>query len=57
MGEVDEFTLASILERHAVVDCVEERFVFLQQWDSFGKVMVPFYEAHGSVEWRMYDGR
>lgn len=32
------------------MDRVEERLVFLDQWYTFHKVVVPFHEAHCGVE-------
>jgi hypothetical protein len=37
-------------QRHAVVNGMEEGFIFLDQLDAFYEVVVPFHIAHCGVE-------
>jgi hypothetical protein len=55
MSKIVFFRVLFIRERHAVVKCVEEGFVFMDQGDAFYVVMVPSYKAHCGVdgEWTM----
>jgi hypothetical protein len=56
MGQIVQFRVFLVGERHAVVYCVEEMFVFLYQRDAFGQVVVPFHEAQCGVEGGVDDG-
>ena len=55
MGQIVDLGILFFWERHAVVDCVEEGFVFLDQRYSFREVVVPFHETHCGVEGRIDD--